>query len=467
MGLIRAAKSAVSGVMAEQWKEFFTCDALPNDVLIKRGEKRTSSRSTNRYGTDSVISSGSVISVAEGQCMLITDQGEIVEMCAEPGAFIYDSSTEPSVFAGDLGPAVGQVFKQICKRFTFGGEPPRDQRVYYVNTRRIDGNKYGTPNPLPVRISDAGINKSFIMPIRCFGEYSYKITNPPLFFSSVSGNVAEEYTRDKMDSQLKSELLTHLGPAFAKLSAQGVSYDQLIGHTLELRDILSQELSKEWLDGRGIEIVSFGISSLKGDEKIEAKLLNAQLYGGDPSMLAAEMGLAQAEAMKMAASNENAGSAMAFMGMNMAGQMGGATVTNLFQQGQQMNQQRSTQAAADSWDCPCGQRGNTGRFCSGCGKPKSVPVNLDSWICTCGATATGKFCPECGAKRPETPAGWTCPSCGKLNKGRFCSECGAKKPAGVPQYRCDKCGWEPADPAHPPKFCPECGDPFDDGDIQK
>ena len=470
MGLIRAAKESVSGILAEQWKEFFTCDALSDDVLMTRGYRQVSGRSSNQKGSDNVISNGSVIAVADGQCMLITEQGKIVEVCAEPGAFIFDSSSEPSIFSGSLGSSILETFKEVGRRFTFGGQVGKEHRVYYCNTRELTGNKYGTPNPIILKIADPDLGVKVNMPIRCFGEYSFRISNPLVFYTRVAGNEREEFTRDRLESQMRSELLTHLGPVFARMSAQGISYDQLMGHTLEIRDALSEALSTEWGEARGIEIVKFGVSSLKGDPKIEERLVNAQLYKNDPSMLAAEMGVAQAEAMKAAASNQNAGPAMAFMGMNMANQAGGSSVLGLYQQAQQQNAQRASAtpaapaAPAAGWDCSCGQRGNTGKFCSGCGKPK--PVAADSWTCSCGATVTGNFCPECGAKRPQKPAGWTCPSCGKLNKGKFCSECGTKKPAGVPQYRCDKCGWEPADPQHPPKFCPECGDPFDDGDIQ-
>ena len=470
MGLMRVAMDAAGGVLADQWKEYFTCDALPDDILMMRGEKQMSGRSSNRKGSDNVITKGSAVAVAHGQCMIITAQGQVAEVCAEPGVFIYDSSAEPSVFAGSLGESILETFRQIGRRFTFGGEIPNDQRVYYVNTREIVGNKYGTPNPMPIKLSDADLGIKYIMKVRCFGEYSYKITNPLLFFKSLAGNVEDIYPKSKLESQMRSELLTYLGPAFAEISRMGVPYDQLISHTLDIRDILSKNLSQEWGDGRGIEIVKFGVSSLKGDEKTEDRLTNAQFYKNDPSMLAAELGASQAEAITLAARNEGAGAAMGFMGMNMAGQSSGNSVMDLYQQAAQRNQQAAAAAPAapnpNAWDCSCGQRGNTGKFCSGCGKPKPVPVAADSWTCSCGATVSGNFCPQCGTKRPAPAAGWTCPSCGKLNKGKFCSECGTKKPAGVPQYRCDKCGWEPEDPNHPPKFCPECGDPFDDGDIR-
>ena len=472
MGLIRAAQDAIGGVMADQWKEYFYHDALPNDILMVRAEKKLSGRSSNRKGSDDIISNGSVISVADGQCMIITDQGAVTEVCALPGAFVYDSSSEPSIFAGSLGSSILETFKAMGRRFTFGGEVANNQRVYFINTKPIISNKYGTPGPITLKLVDPDLGIKYNMPVRCFGEYGYQIKNPLLFYNSLAGNVPDVFPRSMIEEQMRSELLTYLGPAFAEISKRGVPYDQLPAHTLEIRDVLSQSLSKEWGEGRGIEIVTFGVSSLKGDEKTEQRLQNAQFYGNNPNFMAAEMGLAQAEAMKSAASNENAGAAMAFMGMNMAGQASGNMVTELYNKAAQNRQQQpaapaaAAAPAADSWDCPCGQRGNTGRFCSGCGKPKPIPVTADSWTCSCGATVTGNFCPECGAKKPAPELGWTCPGCGKLNKGKFCSECGAKKPAGVPQYRCDKCGWEPEDPAHPPKFCPECGDPFDDGDVK-
>lgn len=472
MGLLRVAKDSIGGVMADQWREYFYHDAIADDILMVRADKKLSGRSSNRKGSDDIISNGSVISVADGQCMIITDNGAVTEVCAEPGAFQFDSSSEPSIFAGSLGQSILDTFKAMGRRFTFGGEVANNQRVYFVNTKPILSNKYGTPGPITLKLVDADLGIKYNMPVRCFGEYGYQITNPILFYKSLAGNVPDVYPKSKLESQMRSELLTYLGPAFAEISKRGVPYDQLPGHTLEIRDVLSEALSKEWGEGRGIEITTFGVSSLKGDEKMEERLQNAQLYGNNPNFMAAEMGLAQAEAMKSAAANENAGPAMAFMGMNMAGQAAGNMVSDLYSKAamnrpQQPAAPAAAPAAANGWDCACGQGGNTGKFCSGCGKPKPLPIRADSWTCSCGATVSGNFCPQCGSKRPAEKLGWTCPGCGKLNKGKFCSECGAKKPADVPQYRCDKCGWEPADPTKPPKFCPECGDPFDDGDTAK
>ena len=462
MGLIKAALGAAGGVMADQWLEYFYCDSLPENVMAVKGQKRSSGRSSNTRGSDNIISNGSVIAVADGQCMVIVDQGKVTEFCAEPGEFKYDSSPEPSLFYGKLGKNILDTFKNIGKRFTFGGEAPKDQRVYYFNTKELIGNKYGTPSPVPFRVVDQRAGIDIDIAIRCFGEYSYRICDPILFYTNVCGNVSGDYTRDRLESQLKTELLTALQPAFAKISEQGIRYSALPGHTMEMADALNDVLSSKWRNLRGLEIVSFGVSSVKASEEDEAMLKELQRNAAfmDPTRAAAHLVGAQASAMQAAANNQNAGPAMAFMGMNMAGQAGGVNAQSLYQMGAQ---QQAAPAAA-GWTCACGQSGITGKFCPNCGKPKPAPAPAaGSWTCSCGATATGKFCPECGKPRPAD-TGWTC-SCGAVNKGKFCAECGKPKPAGTPKYKCDKCGWEPEDPTHPPKFCPECGDPFDEGDI--
>ena len=439
MGLLYAGAGAATGVLADQWKEYFYCEALPNTVLATKGRRRTSGRSSN-HGDDNIISSGSVIAVADGQCMLIVEQGKIVDVCAEPGEYRYDASSEPSVFAGDLGSSILEVFKQIGKRFTFGGQAPKDQRVYYFNTKEITGNKYGTPSPVPFRVVDKNIGLDIDIAIRCFGEYSFRIANPLLFYTNVCGNVTHAYTVDQLIGQMRSELLTALQPAFARISDIGIRYSSLPGHTTELADALRNELSEKWGEVRGMEIVSIGVSSVKASEEDEQLIKELQRNAAfkNPNMAAAHLVGAQAAAMQAAAANEGAGAAMGFVGMNMAQQTGGVSAADLFQMGAAQSAAAPAAANPDEWKCP-----------------------------SCGNTVSGKFCPECGAKRPESPSvsGWTCPSCGTVNKGKFCSECGAKKPQGAPLYRCDKCGWEPEDPSNPPKFCPECGDPFGAEDI--
>ena len=444
MGLINAALGAAGGVMADQWKEYFYCEAIPENVMAVKGLHRVSGRSTNYKGSENIISNGSVVAVADGQCMIIVDQGKVTELCAEPGEFVYDSSTEPSIFSGSLGQSILATFKNIGKRFTFGGEPPKDQRIYYFNTKELIGNKYGTPSPVPFRVVDQRAGIDIDISLRCFGEYSYRICDPILFYTNVCGNVSEEFTRDRLDGQLKTELLTALQPAFAKISDMGIRYSSLPGHTMELADALNEVLSSKWRDLRGLEIVSFGVSSVKASEEDEKMLKEMQRNAAfmDPTRAAAHLVGAQASAMQAAASNQGAGSAMAFMGMNMAGQAGGMNAQNLYQMGaQQQSQQQAAQPAPAApaaptagWTCSCGKTGNTGKFCAECGSPKPVS---DTWTCACGA----------------------------VNKGKFCSECGKPKPTAPRHYKCNKCGWEPADPTNPPKFCPECGDPFNDADL--
>lgn len=450
MGLIQAALVSASSVLGDQWKEYFYCDTMPADVLVTKGQKKTSGLSSNKRGADNIISNGSVIAVNEGQCMILVDQGKVTELCSEPGEFVYDSSTEPSIFAsGNLASNIKEVFAQIGKRVGFGGDTARDQRVYFVNIKEIMGNKYGTPNPVPFRVVDKNIGLDIDLAIKCFGEYSYRITNPILFYTNVCANVTTSFTRQQIDGQLKSELLTALQPAFAKISDQGIRYSALPGHTFEIANALNEVLTAKWADLRGIEIVSFGVSGVKAPEEDEAmiKELQKKAVYRNPGMAAASLVDAQSEAMKAAASNTAAGPAMAFMGMNMAQQAGSANAaaTSLFAMDAARQQAQQTQAPAQE-AAPKMKAGST-------------------WKCSCGAENTGKFCAECGSPRPQEPAGWVCPSCGTKNLGRFCMECGTKKPAGAPQYRCDKCGWQPEDPANPPRFCPECGDPFGDEDI--
>ncbi len=413
MGLIKAIMGATGGVLADQWREFFYCESMDSDVLAAKGEKKIGGRSSNKKGDDNVISNGSVISVNDGQCMIIVESGKVVEVCAEPGEFVYDSGTEPSIFYGGLGEGIKKSFAQIGKRFTFGGDTGKDQRVYYFNTKEIMGNKYGTASPVPFRVVDNNIGLDVDIAIRCHGEYSYKITDPILFYTNVCGNVDNVYLRETIDSQLKSELLTALQPAFARISAMGVRYSALPAHTMEISDALNQILSSKWKDLRGIEIVVFGVSAVNASEEDEKMIKEVQRNAvfRNPTMAAAHMVGSQAQAMQDAANNQGGMGAMGgYFGMNMAQNAGGMNAANLFAMGQQQQHQaQSVQEAVNN------------------------------------------------------PDGWTC-SCGTINKGKFCMNCGSKKPSGALLYKCDKCGWESEDPANPPKFCPECGDRFDENE---
>lgn len=466
MGLIKAIKGAISTVTADQWREFFYCDALENDVLVTKGKKRDNTgKSSNTKGVDNIITNGSVVVVNEGQCMIIVDQGKVVEFCAEAGEFVYDTSTEPSLLYGDFGENIGRTFATIGKRFTFGGDTAKDQRVYFFNTKEIMGNKYGTASPVPFRVVDEKIGLDVDISLRCNGEYSYKITDPLLFYTNVCGNITNDFMRTEIDSQLKAELLTALQPAFAKISEMGIRYSSLPKHTAELTQLLNEELSAKWSQLRGISIVSFGMNSVKAPEEDEAMIKELQKTAvyRDPNMAAATLVSAQADAMRSAAANKSTGPMMAFAGMNMANMVGGMNANTLFQMGQQANGvpgQGNGTVPTGGMAAPAG-----GMAAGTVQNVQHAPVKeTDGWACSCGATGnTGKFCSECGQPKPAD--GWVC-SCGAVNKGKFCSECGQKKPAGEPLYKCDKCGWEPEDPKNPPKFCPECGDPFNDEDVK-
>jgi membrane protease subunit (stomatin/prohibitin family) len=393
MGLLKAATGAAGGVLADQWLEFFVCESLEANVLATKGQKKTSKRSSNSSGEDNIISNGSGIVVNKGQAAIVVDNGRIAEFCAEEGHYTYDKSSEPSIFHGGLGQGLVGSIKNMAERFKYGGSPGKDQRVYYFNTKEILGNKYGTPNPIPYLVVDPNINLRLTISLRANGEYSYRMVNPALFYANVCGNVDEQYTRDKIDSQLKSEIITVLGPSLGKLGT-GLEYHEISFHTDKLADILNEALSAKWREGRGIEVVNFGIActaSPEDDNRI--KQLQTTAVMRDPTMAAASLVGAQSDAMRAAA--ENKGGAMTgFLGMGMAAQAGGMNPQALFQMGQQQPAQQATPATA-AWVCSCGHS-NTGKFCAECGKPSP-----DSpWTCSCGkAGNTGKFCGECGKPR--------------------------------------------------------------------
>lgn len=421
MGLIKAMVGAAGGVLADQWRDYIYGGEMNADVLVMKGKKRTSRRSSNTDGEDNIISNGSIVAVNEGQAMIIVEQGKVVDLCAEPGEYVYDRSTEPSLFTGNLSQSIKDVFHRIGRRFTFGGDTGNDQRVYYFNTKEIVGNKYGTPGAIPFRVVDRRIGLDVDIAVKCFGEYSYRLDNPILFYTNVCGNVDEEYTRDRLDGQLKTEFMTALQPAFARISEMGIRYSALPAHTMEMAQSMNEVLSEKWKELRGIEVVSVGVSSVKASEEDEQMIKDIQRNAAfhDPTMAAANLAGAQADAMKTAAANEGGMGAMgAFLGVGMAQQAGGANAAELYRVGAVKPTEPKT---GGTWTCSCGVE-NTGKFCENCGEPRP---GKDSWICpACGTENHGNFCTNCGKKRPEE---WVCSHCGTRNKGSFCTECGQKR----------------------------------------
>ena len=403
MGLIKAATRAAGGVLADSWIDFYYCDAdvLNENVLAAKGMKRTSDkgRSSNVRGESNIISNGSGIAVNEGQCMMIVEDGEVVEVCAEPGRFTYDTSTEPSLFTGDLGEGIKASFGRIIDRFKFGGDTGKDQRIYFFNTKEIYGNKYGTSSPIPFRIVDANLGLDMDTSVRMNGEYSYKLVDPITFYKKVCGNVEEPYTRDRLDSQMKSELLTALQPALARISEMGIRYSAVPAHTKELAAALNDELSMEWGEQRGIQIEKFGVNSITLPEEIQKQISDRQMAQTmvNPNQAAAVMTNAAANAMQDAANNPN-GAMNGFVGMGMAQGMGGGAAAGMFQQGGGQPTPQSAYPMAEG-----------GGFAAP--QPQQTP-----------APAVVAAAPVAAA------AGWTCPQCGTVNAGKFCGECGTPRP---------------------------------------
>lgn len=455
MGLIKAFKSALSSELADQYLEYFYCDSLSDDILVTKGAKKNTKHSTNK-ATDNVINNGSGIVINEGQCALIVSEGAVVEVCAEPGVFTYNSSTESSVFCGELGKGLLESFKQFGKRIAYGGEIPTDQRVYYVNTKEIMNNKFGTQNPLPFRVIDARAGIDFDVNVRCHGSYTMRIQDPILFYRCVSGNITSSYNKSRIVDQLREELLNGMLDAFGEVSAKGIRYSEIPRHSEEIRQAIMKSLETKWYKNRGLVLatLSFGSIDIPPEDLKRIQAAQNDAVYSNPSMLGARLGLSQAEAMKAAASNQSTGPMMAFAGMNMASMVGantgfGAMVAN----GPGIAPVTPGSANVP----PVGQPSAAN---------DDVEDTVNVWTCACGHSNTGKFCMECGTKKPEAApmVGWECPTCKTQNKGKFCMECGAKKPEAAFVYKCDKCGFEPQDPKNPPKFCPECGDPFNDED---
>ncbi|MBO4311071.1 MAG: SPFH domain-containing protein [Lachnospiraceae bacterium] len=431
-----------STAVADQYLEYFYCDAFGEGVLAVKGKNRLAKG--NNKGSDNIISNGSIIEVNAGQAALIIDDGKVAEFCAEPGQYRYDQSTQPSIFYGNLGKNILDTFAEIGKRFAFGGELSKTQRVYYVNIIEVRNNLWGTSNPIPFFIADQVTGFQGDISLIANGEYTFHISDPIRFYSFIAANFSgETYNKKELQSIMRSDFMTALQPALGALSDYGVGlrYSAITTKTDILVEKLNEKLSDKWGKLRGMEVIDVTFNTLKATEEDEARIKQFQdtAVMMNDEMKKARMTTAWANGIENAGGNEG-GAMMAFAGLNLAGNMmnQGGMGGSIFGNGQGGAPQVAVaQAAApvNGWKCSCGKDGNT-----------------------------GKFCAECGAKKPDN-AGWTC-SCGAVNQGKFCSSCGAKKPEGAPLYKCDKCGWEPEDPMNPPKFCPECGDIFDENDIK-
>ncbi|MBE5915935.1 MAG: SPFH domain-containing protein [Pseudobutyrivibrio ruminis] len=374
MGLIKAFTGSVSGELANQWKEFFVCDSMSADVLIKRAEHKVSGRSSNTKGDQDVITKGSALIVNEGQCALLVDSGKIIDVAAEAGAYEWEDNGSASIFAGGFA----DVFKELGSRFTFGGEKPVQQRIYFVNTKDIVGLKFGTPSPIPFRILDTNVGLDMDTTLKCNGNYSLKVSDPTQLYVTLAGNVKDEYNIEDIQEQLRATFIQSLQPALGKLTNLGVRPSSIPNYTKEISEAMGQELDKDWTEKYGLAITSVQILTTQIPDEDAATLKELQKSGAlrDQSMAGATLIQAQAQAMKDAANNAN-GAAMGFFGMNMAMQAGGANGADLLntgaanqqmaQTGQMVGQSQPGQPQQNRWFCPnCGNE-NYGNFCVNCG----------------------------------------------------------------------------------------------------
>ncbi len=426
-GIFGAAGTAIGSVFADQWREYFYCDSIDEDTLVVKAKKRTNSKSANKKGSDNIISNGSIVAVNEGQCMIIVDQGKVVEVCAEPGEFQWDASTEPSLFAGKLGTSIVESFKTMGKRFTFGGDTAKDQRVYFFNLKEIPDNRFGTPQPIPFRIVvSEELGFKITVDVRMNGTYSYRIVDPIKFYTVVSGNVEDDYTRDRIDATLKSELLTALQPAMAEVSAKRISYDQLPAYADDFAAILNVQMKDQW-GKRGIEVFSMNIStpSIPPEQRAKLQELEDNVILMNPNMGAARLIGAQGalmtnqgEAMKAAAANE-AGAQHGAVNMHLIGGMGGM-----------MGGMGAMGAQAGAQAAQLYQMGQAPQYQAPAPVAPAAPAAAAAggWTCQCGNVCQDMFCSKCGSKKPEQAAGGFCTKCGnKYDAGAmFCSKCGNK-----------------------------------------
>lgn len=411
MSIITAITNATKGTLADQYKEIVSSGQMGMGTLVKKGVFKRTRRSSNKGGSN-VITDGSAIIVGEGECMLLVENGEVVDFCNEPGQYVYRNDLAPSMLtSGQEG--LKKSLNTVKNRIIAGGQVDNYQKVYYVNTKEIMGNKFGVGG-VPFRDGEF----DFTIKINAYGLYSYKITDPLSFFVNVTGSVNKAFTRDKIDNQFKSEVQSSFQPALGRLALNKIAYDKIPLFTKELTNELNLELKEEWVNKRGLSVESFSISSITPDESSFSKIeefQSSRIYTSK-NMLGARLGTAQADAIINASKNE-AGAINSFLGMGMANQyMGGSlNIDKLLD-----NNEQDLEREDLLWVCSCGHS-NKGKFCSNCGEREK----LKDWKCTCGQVNEGNFCINCG-KSQEDNVFWKC-SCGEVNEGKFCSQCGNAK----------------------------------------
>ncbi|MCD8327727.1 MAG: SPFH domain-containing protein [Ruminococcus sp.] len=444
MGLIKMAVQAVSTNLKDQVVDYFRCDGMTQDYMAKPATKIVRGSAVNN-ASDLVITNGSVFDVAVGQAAVLVENGKVHDFVIADteqttGQYRYDSTVEPSLLGGGFKDFIPSL-KNIGHRFTAGGQSTNTMRLVYINIKPLTDNPVGFGN-IPFRDGETRITVN----AQGHGAFEFQIKNPIAFYENVIMNPDKALTRSSDDgskiiSMMKNEMKPKFQIALTQISAKMIPYDQIGAYPDELAAEMNKQLEQQWLEKRGIVLTSLAIE-LNIDDESKDKISKFQEAAAaqNNGLLYAMDRMSINKAREAAAENE--GGAMAgFMGMGFAGgtmsqpmeaPSGNAPQGSISAVYNAQTAGATQQTAPESWTCECGKTGNTGKFCAECGKPK--PQN-----------------------------GWTC-ECGALNKDKFCTECGKKKPVGEPLYRCDKCGWEPEDPKNPPKFCPQCGDPFGDED---
>jgi len=404
MGIIKAIASAIGGSLADQWLEVIEPEGMSDTTVFTSGAKvrKDDRRNSNVKGTDNTVSNGSVIHVYPGQFMMVLDGGKVVDFTAEEGYFTVDNSSLPSFFSGDLEAAIKE---ESLNRVKFSGVTPLAQKVYYINLQEIKGIKFGTKNPL--NYFDNFYNSELFL--RTHGTYSIKITDPLLFFREVIPRNRDRVEIEDINEQFLSEFLEALQASMNQMSVDGIRISFVASKGRELSQYMSNVLDADWKRMRGFEIQSVGIASISYDDESK-ELINMRNKGamlGDPGVREGYVQGSIARGLEAAGSN-SAGSAAAFMGMGVGMQTGGGFMGAASQSNMQQMQQQAQQA-------PKAQ------------EQPGAAAGAGMWKCSCGKENSGKFCPECGSKKPEV-------------------------------IRCSGCGYEAA--GQKPKFCPECGKSF-------
>ncbi len=427
MGIIKAFFDSVGGNLADQWQEVLEADNMSDTTVFTKGVKvrRNDRRNGNKKGTEDVISNGSIIHVYPGQFMMLVDGGKIVDFTAEEGYYKVDNSTAPSLFAGQFGDSIADAFRRV----KFGGVPSYSQKAYFINLQEIKGIKFGTRTP--VNYFDNFYNSELFL--RAHGTYSVKITNPIKFYTEVVPKNCDRVDMSDINEQYISEFLEALTAAMNKMSADGIRISHVSSKSPELSKYMATELDESWNSMRGFEVQAVGIASVSYDDESK-ELINMRNKGAMLGDATVREGYVQGSmARGFEAAGSNSGGAMgAFVGMGVGMGAGGGFMASASETNRAQMERDATARAAEpksGWTCSCGKTGNDGKFCSDCGAKRPEPKKEDSWTCTCGKVCAGKFCSNCGSKRPEVKSAWFCTECGKENspEGRFCSGCGKKR----------------------------------------